>query len=52
MRNPPPSGRVPYPEDSLGFVEYDKDGVIVRGKYEAGPVHRLVTEHGLFVLGS
>lgn len=48
-RNPPPWGRIAYPEDIIGSVEI-KDGVIQKGTYQPMPAHRLMTRHGIFKL--
>ncbi|OAD78248.1 hypothetical protein PHYBLDRAFT_71708 [Phycomyces blakesleeanus NRRL 1555(-)] len=48
-RNPPPWGRIPFPEDIIGSVLI-KDGVIQPNTFEAMPTHRLVTSCGIFKL--
>ncbi|KAI9348411.1 hypothetical protein BD770DRAFT_327308 [Pilaira anomala] len=48
-RNPPPWGRINFPEDIIGSVEIH-DGVIKEGSYQAMPAHRLMTNNGIFQL--
>ncbi|KAI7867132.1 hypothetical protein BDF14DRAFT_1727026 [Spinellus fusiger] len=50
-RNPPPWGRIPFPEDIIGSVLVNQ-GVIQANTYEPMPAHRLVTASGLFCLSS
>ncbi|KAI8390996.1 uncharacterized protein BYT42DRAFT_178118 [Radiomyces spectabilis] len=48
-RNPPPWGRIPFPEDIIGTVLV-KDGEIQPGTYQAMPTHRIVSPNGVFQL--
>ncbi|KAI9491172.1 hypothetical protein BDB00DRAFT_834084 [Zychaea mexicana] len=48
-RNPPPWGRIPYPEDIIGSVLVQK-GVIQPDTYQPMPAHRLVTSNGILQL--
>ncbi|KAI7875039.1 hypothetical protein K492DRAFT_136975 [Lichtheimia hyalospora FSU 10163] len=48
-RNPPPWGRIPYPEDIIGTVLVN-NGVIQPETYQEMPTHRLVTSNGIFQL--
>jgi hypothetical protein len=49
-RTPTPRGAVP-PHDIIGGFQV-KDGVIVPSSYQANPNHRLLSQDGLFKLGS
>ncbi|KAI8362753.1 hypothetical protein BD560DRAFT_333865 [Blakeslea trispora] len=46
-RNPPPWGRINFPEDIIGSVQL-QNGTIKEGTYEPMPTHRMVTNNGLF----
>ncbi|KAI8064865.1 uncharacterized protein B0P05DRAFT_554671 [Gilbertella persicaria] len=46
-RNPPPWGRINFPEDIIGSVQLE-EGKIKEGTYEPMPTHRMVTNDGLF----
>ncbi|KAI9319086.1 hypothetical protein BX666DRAFT_2025423 [Dichotomocladium elegans] len=48
-RNPPPWGRIPFPEDIIGTVLIKK-GTIQPRTYQAVPTHRLVSSKGIFQL--
>ncbi|KAI8145653.1 hypothetical protein BJV82DRAFT_510746 [Fennellomyces sp. T-0311] len=48
-RNPPPWGRIPFPEDIIGSVLV-REGVIQPNSYEPMPAHRLATSNGIFQL--
>ncbi|KAI7852809.1 hypothetical protein BDC45DRAFT_512601 [Circinella umbellata] len=48
-RNPPPWGRIPYPEDIIGTV-FIEGGVIQPNTYQPMPTHRLVTSNGIMQL--
>lgn len=49
LRGPPPSGRIPYVEDTLGMVRLDKSGII-KGSYQPNPMYRIVTVSGVLTL--
>ena len=48
-RNPPPWGRIPYPEDIIGTV-FVQGGVIQPNTYQPMPTHRLATSNGFMQL--
>ncbi|CAG8550409.1 11298_t:CDS:2 [Acaulospora morrowiae] len=48
-RDPPPWGRIPFPEDIFGVVQV-RNGKIVPGTYQSMPTHRILTSKGLFIL--
>jgi hypothetical protein len=49
FRCPPPSGRIPYVEDTLGMVSLDKNGMKHRS-YEPNPMYRPVASSGILTL--
>ncbi|KAI9262211.1 hypothetical protein BDA99DRAFT_438899 [Phascolomyces articulosus] len=48
-RNPPPWGRIPFPEDIIGSVLV-QNGIIQPDTYQAMPTHRLATSSGFMQL--
>ncbi|PFH60398.1 hypothetical protein XA68_11020 [Ophiocordyceps unilateralis] len=50
-RNPPDFGRIAWPEDILGSVEVDEEGLVV-GRVQPSGTYRLLTNEGILGLSS